>query len=226
MESRDETATRALHRRTPPAGGTPPRRGVAVPLWLVTLIAVLTLGIGFTAGYLARGKTTDTPQAAPQQAAGAPGAAVTGQPVPAAPPKSDRHPAVGGAVALKGPNGEDITATLIKFDNPAVANHAVADVGKHFVSAEIRLDNHGSAAWNGNGAPTVGAGVIDTAGQHYGPILASTASGQMFTSHVVIEPGGTTEGVITFEIANSAKPASVQIVLDAGSGPVAQWQLS
>lgn len=113
--------------------------------------------------------------------------------------------------------------TLLKVADPATANFAHPDAGQHFVAAEFRLENHGSTTWNGDGAPTVASYVTGSDGQQYGPMIASTTLGQMFTSRVVIPAGGGQVGAITFAVKDGVKTATVQIVLDRGAGPSARW---
>jgi hypothetical protein len=133
---------------------------------------------------------------------------------------------VGQGIALHGPGGENITAVLVGITDPATGNVSHPDPGNRYVSARIRLENHGTTTWNGHGAPTIGAHVVDVAGQSYGPIIASTNAGPMYTAQVIIAPGQSEVGVITFSVPENAAVHDLQIVLDDGSGPVAQWRIS
>lgn len=156
------------------------------------------------------------------QASSAPAAA---PPAASQPPAAAKTPKVGDAVILAGPNGENLTATLVKVVDPATGTNNHPETGTRFIGVEIQLVNHGSKAWAGNGAPTTFAKVIDSQGQAFGPILASTNAGVMYTSQVTIAPGGTALGAITFQVPTGSTAAAVQINLDRGTGPHAEWQI-
>lgn len=215
METRDDATARQRRpkRMTPDSVDGPSRpTGLAlpVPLWAATAVTVFALGVGIGIGRT----TTSAPNAQ-----GSPAAAKGAEKVAAK--AATAH--LGQDIALHGPNGENVTAVLVGLTDPATGNSQHPDPGQRYVSARIRLYNHGTATWNGNGAPTIGAHLIDAAGQRYGPVIASTDAGQMFTSNVVIEPGQFAVGTVTFAIPDGTAVCAVQIVLDNGAGPAAQW---
>lgn len=216
METRDNTTMR--RRRTPPP--KQPRQGRTAPGPLIATAAI-ALALGAAGGWYAGHRGHTATQAGPSNTTTI-GAQAASDPAGG----SETAARLGQGIPLHGPGGENITAILVGITDPATGNVSHPDPGNRYVSARIRLENHGTTTWNGNGAPTVGAHAVDVAGQSYGPIIASTNAGLMYTAHVVIAPNQSQVGVITFSVPENAAIGTLQIVLDGGTGPVAQWKIS
>ncbi len=92
------------------------------------------------------------------------------------------------------------------------------------VAVRFRLENTGTAVYQDSPAPA--AHLLDTAGQRFAGLDVPKTAGPSFPATVTLDPGGTTEGFVTFRLPEDADPAAVQFALDGGrADDVGQWSL-
>ncbi|WP_404953028.1 hypothetical protein [Streptomyces sp. 147326] len=92
------------------------------------------------------------------------------------------------------------------------------------VAARFRLENTGTAVYRDSPAPS--AHLLDSNGQRFTGLNVPTTAGPNFPDTVTLDPGGTTEGFITFRLPEDAGLAAVQFALNGGlADDVGQWSL-
>ncbi len=127
----------------------------------------------------------------------------------------------------------DVTLTqVVDPASPAVGPTAEAERGTgadpdgsdRLLAVRFRLENTGTAVYRDSPAPA--AHLLDTTGQRFTGLDVPTTAGPSFPDTVTLEPGGTTEGFITFRLPEDAGAVAVQFALNAGLGDdVGQWSL-
>ncbi|MCY0933870.1 DUF4352 domain-containing protein [Streptomyces sp. H34-S4] len=136
--------------------------------------------------------------------------------------------AVGDTLDLTGlKNGEALAVTVVKVVDPARADNefSTPDAGKRFVAVQFRLKNTGRVIYSDS--PANGARLVDTQGQQFGTAYEDTTAGPGFPGSVIIAPGDTGLGFITFEVPNSSRIFKVQFAMNSGfSGNTGQWEVS
>ncbi|MEV7440712.1 hypothetical protein AB0O22_06110 [Streptomyces sp. NPDC091204] len=121
----------------------------------------------------------------------------------------------------------DVTLTqVVDPTSPAAEPTAEADTDGpgRLLAVRFRLENTGTAVYRDSPAPA--AHLLDTTGQRFTGLDVPTTAGPSFPDTVTLEPGGTTEGFVTFRLPEDARAAAVQFALNTGLGDdVGQWSL-
>ncbi|MEJ8640656.1 hypothetical protein WKI68_02765 [Streptomyces sp. MS1.HAVA.3] len=127
----------------------------------------------------------------------------------------------------------DVTLTQVVDPASAAAPESTApdpdpesdpDGPDRLVAVRFRLTNTGTAVYQDSPAPA--AHLLDTAGQRFAGLVVPTTAGASFPATVTLDPGGTTEGFVTFRLPEDAALAAVQFALNGGlAGDVGQWSL-
>ncbi|MEV7520181.1 hypothetical protein [Streptomyces sp. NPDC091371] len=125
--------------------------------------------------------------------------------------------------------GERLDVTLTQVVDPASpagpAEAAATKVDDRLVAVRFRLENTGTAVYQDS--PAASAHLLDTAGQRFAGLNTATTAGASFPDTVTLDPGGTAEGFVTFELPRDAGLAAVQFALNGGlADDVGQWSLS
>ncbi|MFE9933199.1 hypothetical protein [Streptomyces sp. NPDC005533] len=136
----------------------------------------------------------------------------------------------GETISLAGNEpGQRLDVTLTHVVDPAspaadLPAEADADGPDRLLAVRFRLENTGTAVYRDSPAPA--AHLLDTTGQRFTGLDVPTTAGPNFPDTVTLEPGGTTEGFVTFRLPEDAGAAAVQFALNTGLGDdVGQWSL-
>lgn len=98
------------------------------------------------------------------------------------------------------------------------------DGSDRLVAVRFRLENTGTAVYRDS--PAAAAHLLDSDGQRFTGLNVPTTAGASFPDTVTLDPGGTTEGFITFRLPEDAGLAAVQFALNGGlADDVGQWSL-
>ncbi|MEU7729160.1 hypothetical protein AB0B78_28595 [Streptomyces sp. NPDC040724] len=98
------------------------------------------------------------------------------------------------------------------------------DGSDRLVAVRFRLENTGTAVYRDSPAPA--AHLLDSDGQRFTGLNEPTTAGANLPDTVTLDPGGTTEGFITFRLPEEAALAAVQFALNGGlADDVGQWSL-
>ncbi|CAM5656238.1 hypothetical protein SAVIM338S_06652 [Streptomyces avidinii] len=129
----------------------------------------------------------------------------------------------GETVPLAGKEpGEHLDVTLTQVVDPV---SPAPDDTDRLVSVEFRLENTGTAVYKDSPAPS--AHLLDSDGQRFTGVNASTGAGTAFPDTVTLDPGDSTTGFVTFQLPKDAGLAAVQFALNGGlADDVGQWSLS
>ncbi|MFF4432791.1 hypothetical protein ACFYZ4_26970 [Streptomyces sp. NPDC001513] len=125
--------------------------------------------------------------------------------------------------------GQRLDVTLTQVVDPASpaagpTGEAEADGPDRLLAVRFRLENTGTAVYRDSPAPA--AHLLDTTGQRFTGLNDPTTAGVNFPDTVTLDPGGTTEGFVTFRLPQDADPAAVQFALNTGlADDVGQWSL-
>ncbi|MFD7258622.1 hypothetical protein [Streptomyces sp. NPDC059874] len=122
--------------------------------------------------------------------------------------------------------GERLDVTLTRLVDPADATAAAAaTVDNRLVAVRFRLENTGSVVYKDS--PASCAHLLDADGRRFAGLNTDTTAGAAFPETVTLDPGGTTEGFVTFHLPDDAALAAVQFALNGGlADDVGQWSLS
>lgn len=129
----------------------------------------------------------------------------------------------GETVPLAGKEpGESLDVTMTQVVDPA---SPAPDDADRLVSVQFRLENTGTAVYKDSPAPS--AHLLDSDGQRFTGVNASTEAGPAFPDTVTLNPGDTATGFVTFQVPKDAGLAAVQFALNGGlADDVGQWSLS
>ncbi len=136
---------------------------------------------------------------------------------------------VGDTLALSGTSGgEKADVTVVKIVDPASAKEAFSSpkAGERLVAVQFRIRNTGTAVYDDS--PSNGARLVDNEGQQFTARIATdTTAGPSFPGSVMIAPGDTALGYITFTVPTASRVAKVQFALNSGFAPsTGQWTVS
>ncbi|MBT2468281.1 DUF4352 domain-containing protein [Streptomyces sp. ISL-66] len=129
----------------------------------------------------------------------------------------------GETVPLAGKEpGERLDVTLTQVVDPA---SPAPDDTDRLVSVRFRLENTGTASYKDS--PASSAHLLDSDGQRFTGLNASTGAGPAFPDTVTLDPGDSATGFVTFKLPKDAGLAAVQFALNGGlADDVGQWSLS
>lgn len=117
--------------------------------------------------------------------------------------------------------GERLDVTLVQVVDPA---SPAPDAFDRLVGVQLRLENTGTAVYKDSPAPA--AHLLDSEGQRFTGLNAAIPPGAAFPDTVILYPGGTALGFVTFRIPKDAGLAAVQFALNGGlADDVGQWSL-
>ncbi|MEV7180720.1 DUF4352 domain-containing protein [Kitasatospora sp. NPDC093679] len=144
---------------------------------------------------------------------------------PAGSPQSAQ---VGDTLELAGnEQGARMAVTVTAVADPATAAHSfdTPEAGRRLVAVQFRLHNTGSTTYSDS--PSNGATVVDDRGQGFDAVPATdVTAGPAFPAGVVVAPGDTALGYISFEIPADSRLAKAQFTLNSGfANQTGQWAL-
>ncbi|MEW1908951.1 DUF4352 domain-containing protein [Kitasatospora sp. NPDC085895] len=144
-------------------------------------------------------------------------------------PAGSPQPAqVGDTLELAGnEQGARMAVTVTAVADPATAAHSfdTPEAGRRLVAVQFRLHNTGSTTYSDS--PSNGATVVDEQGQGFNAVLGTdVTAGPAFPAGVVVAPGDTALGYISFEIPAGSRLAKAQFTLNSGfANQTGQWVL-
>ncbi|WP_416967538.1 DUF4352 domain-containing protein [Streptomyces sp. 4F14] len=143
-----------------------------------------------------------------------------------APASSDGK--IGDTLSLTGSSGDEkLDVTLVKVVDPARAkdSYSQPDSGNRLVAVQFRLKNTGSDVYSD--APSNGASIIDQDNQRFDTTSTLTTAGADFPAHVIIRPGNTALGYLSFEVPDNSRVGTVQFSMNSGySDDIGEWTVS
>jgi len=134
--------------------------------------------------------------------------------------------AIGEPIALTGLDGQRLTATVVTVVAPAPPEHADATpaAGSRYVAVRWRITNTGDIVVDDT--PDSGSAVIDDKNRRFGPTYQSTGAGPEFPSGVIIPPGQSRLGYVTYSLPHDSAPRLIRFGPDSGFAPqVGQWEV-
>jgi len=144
-----------------------------------------------------------------------------------APPSAAHKAGVGDTIDLSDSmTGDSIAVTVVKVVDPDVSNNEfeVPTAGDRFESIQFRVVNSGTGTYKDD--PLIEISATDASGQTMQQeIVTSTTAGAQMPSSVILTPGGTALGFVTFDVPSSDEIAQVQYSLNLGTGTTGQWQI-
>jgi Domain of unknown function (DUF4352) len=123
-------------------------------------------------------------------------------------------------------NALTLAVTLLKVAptaHPVTPDIDGPHAGNRWMAAQFRIVNRGTDAYNDS--PSTGAVVGDSEGQRYSAYFGDTTAGVSMPSSVVLAPGDTVKGWITFAVPKAASITLVQFGANSGYVNVAQWDV-
>ncbi|MFG2874895.1 hypothetical protein ACGFYU_07765 [Streptomyces sp. NPDC048337] len=134
----------------------------------------------------------------------------------------------GETISLSGNEpGQRLDVTLVRVVDPATPadpEGPAPDTSTRLVAVRLRLENTGTAVYKDSPAPS--AHLLDASGQRFAGLNTATTAGDSFPDTVMLSPGGTAEGHVTFRLPEHAVPAAVQFALNGGlADDVGHWSL-
>lgn len=144
----------------------------------------------------------------------------------ASPDRTATTAAIGDAIALTGLDGQRLAVTVVSVVDPAPAEnrYATPDAGSRYVAVQWRITNTGDTVVDDS--PDNGSAVIDDKDQQFGPTYQSTGAGPEFPPGVVIAPGRSRLGYVTYSLPEGSRPRLIQFGPDSGFAPqVGQWEV-
>ncbi|MDA5280769.1 hypothetical protein [Streptomyces sp. Isolate_45] len=122
-------------------------------------------------------------------------------------------------------SGARLDVTLTRVVDPAVpATDGTGTGAERLVSVTLRLENTGTVPYEDSPAPATH--LLDTDGRRFTGTDEPTPAGAGFPAPLVLAPGDSADGSVTFRLPSDARPAAVQFALDAGlADDVGHWGL-
>lgn len=146
---------------------------------------------------------------------------------PASTTSAAKKAGVGDTISLNSTKaGNTLQVTLTKVVDPSAAanEYLKPDAGKRYVAVQLRIANHGQAAYSED--PQILVKAVDALGQHYDVDFgADTTAGASMDSGLKLAPGDSTLGYVVFQVPTGQKIVTVQYTLSMIGGAVAQWTI-
>ncbi|MDX3540411.1 hypothetical protein PV721_40160 [Streptomyces sp. MB09-01] len=108
--------------------------------------------------------------------------------------------------------------------DPELAPPSPPSGSDRLVAVRFQLENTGATVYRDS--PAAAAHLLDNTGQRFTGLNVPTTAGASFPDTVTLDPGGATEGFVTFRLPEDAGLAAVQFALNGGlADDVGQWSL-